>query len=153
LRYRLKSQKKKAVTLYSDGSSLGNPGPGGWGTILEYNGYKKEISGSEQETTNNRMELQAVIEGLKLLKEPCSVEVVTDSSYVANAINSWLKGWIAKDFKKVKNVDLWREYLEVSKEHDIHATWVRGHNGHIENERCDTLATEAAKRVKKELER
>jgi len=148
----LKSQEKKAVTLYSDGSSLGNPGPGGWGAILEYNGHKKEISGAESETTNNRMELTAVIEGLKRLKEPCRVEVVTDSSYVANAINSWLKGWIAKDFKKVKNVDLWQEYLEAAKGHDIRAIWVRGHNGHIENERCDTLATEAAKQIKKELE-
>jgi len=148
----LKSQEKKAVTLYSDGSSLGNPGPGGWGAILEYNGHKKEISGAESETTNNRMELTAVIEGLKRLKEPCRVEVVTDSSYVANAINSWLKGWIAKDFKKVKNVDLWQEYLEAAKGHDIQATWIRGHNGHIENERCDTLATEAAKQIKKELE-
>ncbi len=148
----MKSQEKKAVTLYSDGSSLGNPGPGGWGAILEYNGHKKEISGAESETTNNRMELTAVIEGLKRLKEPCRVEVVTDSSYVANAINSWLKGWIAKDFKKVKNVDLWQEYLEAAKGHDIQATWIRGHNGHIENERCDTLATEAAKQIKKELE-
>jgi len=148
----LKSQKKKAVSLYSDGSSLGNPGPGGWGTILEYNGHKKEISGAAEETTNNRMELQAVIEGLKLLKEPCRVEVVTDSSYVANAINSWLSGWIAKDFKKVKNVDLWREYLESAKSHEVKATWVRGHSGHPENERCDYLATQEAKRVKKEQE-
>lgn len=148
----MKSQKSKVVTLYSDGSSLGNPGPGGWGTILEYNGHRKEISGSSAETTNNRMELQAVIEGIKLLKQPCSVEVVTDSSYVANAINSWLSGWVKKDFKKVKNVDLWREYLESAKEHSVKATWVRGHNGHPENERCDYLATEAAKREKKELE-
>ncbi len=148
----MKSQKKKAVTLYSDGSSLGNPGPGGWGTILEYNGHKKEISGSEKETTNNRMELQAVIEGLRLLKQPCEVEVVTDSSYVANAINSWLRGWLAKDFKKVKNVDLWRNYLESAKAHKVRATWVRGHNGHEENERCDYLATEAAKKIKKEIE-
>jgi len=148
----LKSQKKKAVTLYSDGSSLGNPGPGGWGTILEYNGHKKEISGGEKETTNNRMELQAVIEGLRLLKQPCDVEVVTDSSYVANAINSWLRGWLAKDFKKVKNVDLWRNYLESAKTHKVRATWVRGHNGHEENERCDYLATEAAKKIKKEIE-
>ncbi len=148
----MKSQEKKAVTLYSDGSSLGNPGPGGWGAILEYNGHKKEISGAESETTNNRMELTAVIEGLKRLKEPCRVEVVTDSSYVANAINGWLNGWIAKGFKGVKNVDLWQEYLEAAKGHDIRATWIRGHNGHLENERCDTLATEAAKQLKKELE-
>ena len=139
---------KKAVTLYSDGSSLGNPGPGGWGTILEFKGQKKEFSGGEPHTTNNRMELTGVIEGLKRLKEPCSVEVVTDSSYVANAINSWLAGWVAKDFKKVKNVDLWQEYLSVSEPHEVKATWVRGHNGHQENERCDELATTEAKKYK-----
>jgi len=144
----LRKSNKKAITLYSDGSSLGNPGPGGWGTILEYNGTKKEFSGGENNTTNNRMELTAVIEGLKRLKEPCSVKVVTDSSYVANAINQWLKNWVAKDFKKVKNVDLWQEYLKVSKPHEVIATWVRGHNGHPENERCDTLATSEAKKIK-----
>jgi len=139
---------QKQIILYSDGSSLGNPGPGGWGTILEYKGNTKEFSGSNPDTTNNRMELTGVIEGLKRLKEPCSVEVVTDSSYVANAINKWLNAWIAKDFKNVKNVDLWREYLEVSKPHNIKATWVRGHNGHPQNERCDYLATQAAKKQK-----
>jgi len=139
---------KKAGTLYSDGSSLGNPGPGGWGTILEFKGQKKEFSGGEPHTTNNRMELTGVIEGLKRLKEPCSVEVVTDSSYVANAINSWLAGWVAKDFKKVKNVDLWQEYLSASEPHEVKATWVRGHNGHQENERCDELATTEAKKYK-----
>jgi len=147
----LKKEEKKAVTLYSDGSSLGNPGPGGWGVILEYKGKKKEFSGSEANTTNNRMELKAVIEGLKRLKEPCSVEVVTDSSYVANSINLWLKKWIKKDFKNVKNIDLWREYLEVSKPHTIKATWVRGHSGHKENERCDKLAVEAALKAKESL--
>ena len=141
----MERKERKQITLYSDGSSLGNPGPGGWGTILEYKGNTKEFSGSEEHTTNNRMELTGVIEGLKRLKEPCDVEVVTDSSYVANAINSWLKGWVAKDFKKVKNVDLWKEYLECSKAHNIKATWVRGHNGHPQNEQCDYLATQAAK--------
>jgi len=142
---------KKEVTLYSDGSSLGNPGPGGWGAILEYKGVTKEISGAQKETTNNQMELKAVIEGLKLLKEPCKVEVVTDSSYVANAINEWLDNWIKKDFKKVKNSELWREFLEVSKNHDIKATWVRGHSGHKMNERCDYLAVNAAKKIKEQL--
>ena len=142
---------QKQITLYSDGSSLGNPGPGGWGTILEYKGNTKEFSGSNPDTTNNRMELTGVIEGLKRLKEPCSVEVVTDSSYVANAINSWLAGWVAKDFKKVKNVDLWKEYLEASKIHNVKATWVRGHNGHPQNEQCDYLATQAAKKEKENL--
>ena len=142
---------KKEVTLYSDGSSLGNPGPGGWGAILEYKGVTKEISGAQKETTNNQMELKAVIEGLKLLKEPCKVEVVTDSSYVANAINEWLDNWVKKDFKKVKNSELWREFLEVSKNHDIKATWVRGHSGHKMNERCDYLAVNAAKKIKEQL--
>ena len=144
-------KKLKEVRLYSDGSSLGNPGAGGWGVILEYNGVKKEFSGGEDNTTNNRMELKAVIEGLKKLKEPCSVEVITDSSYVANAINEWLKNWVAKDFKKVKNVDLWQEYLQASQKHNVRATWVRGHNGHEENERCDTLAVEAAKKIQKDF--
>ena len=143
-------EEKKEVTLYSDGSSLGNPGPGGWGVILDYKGKQKELSGGELNTTNNRMELLAVIKGLEALKEPCKVNIVTDSSYVANAINEWLKNWVAKDFKKVKNVDLWQRYLEVSKKHDIKASWVRGHSGHIENERCDKLATSAAKKIQKE---
>ena len=143
-------KKLKEIKLYSDGSSLGNPGPGGWGVILEYNGVQKEFSGGQKDTTNNQMELTAVIEGLKKLKEPCSVEVITDSSYVANAINQWLKGWIAKDFKKVKNINLWKEYLEASKNHNVKATWVRGHSGHLENERCDKLAVEAAKKIQKD---
>jgi ribonuclease HI len=139
---------KKQITLYSDGSSLGNPGPGGYGGILEYQETRKEYSGAEPYTTNNRMELRGVIEGLKLLKEPCQVEVISDSSYVTKAINEWLSGWVKKDFKKVKNPDLWREYLEVSAPHQVRGTWVRGHNGHPENERCDTLAREAAEAIK-----
>ncbi len=134
----------KQVTLYSDGSSLGNPGPGGYGGILEFKGKRKEYSGGEPHTTNNRMELQGVIEGLKLLKEPCEVTVISDSSYVVNAINSWLEGWIKKDFKKVKNVDLWQDYLASAAPHQIKGVWVRGHNGHPENERCDELATQEA---------
>ncbi len=134
----------KQVTLYSDGSSLGNPGPGGYGGILEFKGKRKEYSGGEPHTTNNRMELQGVIEGLKLLKEPCEVTVISDSSYVVNAINSWLAGWIKKDFKKVKNVDLWQSYRESASLHSVKGVWVRGHNGHPENERCDELATQEA---------
>jgi len=144
----LNKKEKKTVTLYSDGSSLGNPGAGGWGVILEYKGKQKELSGAEADTTNNQMELLAVIKGLEQLKEPCNVEVVTDSSYVANAINEWLKNWVAKDFKKVKNVDLWKRYLEAAKGHNVKATWVRGHNGHPQNERCDKLAVDAAKKIK-----
>lgn len=142
---------KKQITLYSDGSSLGNPGPGGYGGILEYGKVRKEYSGQEPHTTNNRMELRAVTEGLKLLKEPCDVKVVSDSSYVIKAINEWLAGWIKKDFKKVKNPDLWREYLEISAPHNITGVWVRGHNGHPENERCDQLAREAAENAKSNL--
>jgi len=140
---------KKQITLYSDGSSLGNPGPGGYGGILEYQGTRKEYSGAEPHTTNNRMELRGVIEGLKLLKEPCQVEVISDSSYVIKAINEWLEEWVKKAFKKVKNVDLWQEYLEVSAPHQVRGTWVRGHDGHPENERCDELARNEAEKAKK----
>jgi ribonuclease HI len=141
----------KKITLFSDGSALGNPGPGGYGVILRYEGKEKELSGSSPHTTNNRMELLGVIEGLKALKEPCEVDVISDSSYVVKGINEWLKNWIKRDFKKVKNPDLWREYLDVSKPHKINAIWVRGHDGHIENERCDKIAREAAEDEKKLL--
>ena len=138
----------KKITLFSDGSALGNPGPGGYGIILRYKDQEREISGGEAHTTNNRMELLAVIEGLKALKEPCIVDIVSDSSYVVKGINEWLEGWIKRDFKKVKNPDLWAEYIEVSKKHKINAIWVRGHNGHSENERCDVLAKEEAQKMK-----
>lgn len=147
----MQSQIMKQITLYTDGSSLGNPGPGGYGGILDYKGKRKEYYGGDAATTNNRMELLAVIEGLKLLKEPCAVEVVSDSSYVVKAINEWLEGWIAKGFKKVKNVDLWEAYIEAAKPHRVHGTWIRGHDGHPENERCDDLARNEAERIKKTL--
>lgn len=145
----------KKINLYSDGSSLGNPGPGGYGTILSYNGHEKKISGGETLTTNNRMELKGVIEGLKLLKEPCEVEVISDSKYVVQAINEWLEGWIRNGFKTaakkpVKNDDLWKEYMEVSKDHKIKGTWVKGHAGHPENEECDRLARDFAENLKME---
>jgi ribonuclease HI len=142
----------KKITLFSDGSSLGNPGPGGYGTILRFGNKEKEISGGELNTTNNRMELLAVIEGLKALKEPCDVTIISDSSYVVKGIIEWLEGWKKRDFKKVKNHDLWKEYIEVSKNHKIHALWVRGHNGHIENERCDILAKQEAQKMKKAIQ-
>ena len=141
----------KKITLFSDGSALGNPGPGGYGTILRFGETQKEFSGGQKHTTNNRMELLGVIVGLQALKEPCEVEVVSDSSYVVKAINEWLDGWIKRDFKKVKNIDLWKSYIEASKPHKVHGTWVRGHNGHIENERCDTLAKDEAQKQKKLL--
>ena len=140
----------KKITLFSDGSALGNPGPGGYGTILRYKDSQKVVSGHESYTTNNKMELKGVIEGLKALKEPCEVEIVSDSSYVVKGINEWLKSWIARDFKKVKNPDLWREYIEVSKPHTIKATWVRGHNGHPENEECDAIAKKEATKAKEQ---
>lgn len=142
----------KKVTLFSDGSALGNPGPGGYGTILRFGSKEKVISGSDAHTTNNRMELLAVIEGLKALKEGCEVEVVSDSSYVTKGINEWLAGWIKKDFKKVKNPDLWQEYIEVAKIHKVHGTWVRGHDGHEENERCDKIARDEAQKIKDNLD-
>jgi ribonuclease HI len=140
----------KRITLFSDGSALGNPGPGGYGTILRYGDKERELSGGEAHTTNNRMELRGVIEGLKVLKEPCDVEIVSDSSYVVKGINDWLANWIKRDFNKVKNPDLWREYIHVSAQHRIRATWVRGHDGHPENERCDKLARAFAEKIKEE---
>ncbi len=143
-------QKKalKQITLYCDGSSLGNPGPGGYGGILQYQENRKTYSGGEAHTTNNRMELLGVIEGLRMLKEPCKVHIVSDSSYVVKAINEWLQGWVKKDFAKVKNVDLWQAYIEAAKVHTIKASWVKGHAGHKENEECDLLARAEAEKFK-----
>lgn len=141
----------KKITLFSDGSALGNPGPGGYAAILRYGDKEREVSGGEVHTTNNRMELLAVIEGLRALREPCKVEIISDSSYVVKGINEWLIAWVKKDFKKVKNPDLWIDYLDVSKGHVINAIWVRGHNGHIENERCDILAKEEAQKMKEAI--
>ncbi len=138
----------KQITLFSDGSALGNPGPGGYGTILRYNNSERILSGGEAHTTNNRMELLGVIEGLRALKEPCVVEVISDSSYVVKGINEWLEGWIKRDFKKVKNPDLWHEYLKAAEPHQVHGTWVRGHDGHEENERCDDIARAKAEEFK-----
>jgi len=140
----------KPVTIYSDGSSLGNPGPGGWAAILRYGPHEKELVGGEPHTTNNRMELRAVIEGLKALKEPCEVTLYSDSSYVVNAINEWLDGWVRKGFKKVKNPDLWQAYLQAAEPHRVKAIWVKGHAGHPENERCDELARGYAEKLKEE---
>ena len=142
----------KNITLYSDGSSLGNPGPGGWGTILKYKNHIKELSGGQENTTNNQMELLGVIKGLEALKEPCNVTIVSDSKYVVQAINEWLSNWQKNNWKNaskqpVKNQDLWKKYLEVSQKHNIKAKWVKGHAGHTENERCDLLAKEEAQKL------
>ncbi len=134
----------KRITLFSDGSALGNPGAGGYATILRYNGKERLLSGGEAHTTNNRMELLGVIEGLKALKEPCHVEVISDSSYVVKGINEWLDNWIKRDFKKVKNLDLWQEYVKVSAQHTVLGVWIKGHSGHEENERCDAIARSIA---------
>lgn len=141
----------KPVTLFTDGSSLGNPGPGGYCALLRYQGHEKVFSGGEAHTTNNRMELKAVIEGLKALKESCEVQLYTDSQYVQKAIQEWLQGWIKKDFKNVKNPDLWREYIAAAEPHSIEAFWVKGHNDHPENEKCDTIARGEAEKIKAEL--
>jgi len=142
----------KQIYLFSDGSALGNPGPGGYGTIIRYKESEKILTGGESHTTNNRMELLGVIEGLRALQEPCKVEITSDSSYVVKGINEWLEGWIKRDFKKVKNPDLWKAYIEAAKGHKIHAVWVRGHDGHDENERCDDIARNTAEKFKKELQ-
>ena len=144
----------KEVIIYTDGACSGNPGPGGWGTILDYKGKRKELCGGEAVTTNNRMELTAVIEGLKALKEKCSVTVVTDSQYVANGINlgwarSWQKnGWRKKDKKPALNPELWEELLQLCDKHTVTINWIKGHAGHPENERCDEMAVKESLRFK-----
>ena len=148
----------KKVNLYTDGACSGNPGPGGYGAILEYGGRKKELSGGYADTTNNRMELMAVIKGLDALKEPCDVTVISDSKYVTDAINkgwvySWeANGWRKSDKKPAQNVDLWECLLALMDEHQVTFTWVEGHAGHPENERCDALAVAASKSTDLEID-
>lgn len=139
----------KEVALFTDGSCLGNPGPGGWAAILEYRGHLKELSQGYKLTTNNRMELLAVINGLAVLKESCSVQITTDSQYVKNGMTSWLAGWkrhnwVNSQKKPVKNKDLWQRLDQECSRHKIHWNWVKGHAGHTQNERCDELAKNAA---------
>lgn len=146
---------QQSVHIYTDGSCLGNPGPGGYGAILIYGKHRKEISEGFTLTTNNRMELLATIEALKLLTKPCQVELTTDSQYVKNGINQWIhnwrrNGWRTKDKKPVKNADLWQTLDEVIKQHEVNWHWVKGHSGHPENERCDDLARNAAESPTKE---
>ena len=136
----------KNVTIYTDGACSGNPGPGGWGAVLRYGAHERELSGGEAQTTNNRMELTAVIEALRLLKEPCEVELYSDSKYVIDALSKgWVYGWQKKGWKKsdnspALNVDLWERLLPLLKMHEVEFVWVKGHAGHPENERCDRLA-------------
>ena len=137
----------KKVEIYTDGACRGNPGKGGWGAILKYGEFKREISGGDPNTTNNRMELTAAIEALKMLKEPCQVTLTSDSKYLIDAIDkkwidSWQKkGWRKADGSPVLNVDLWEELLKLLAVHRVEFVWVHGHTGHEYNERCDVLAT------------
>ncbi len=140
----------KKVTIYTDGACRGNPGKGGWGAVLLYNGHIKEISGGSPSTTNNQMELTAAIEALGMLKEPCEVELYSDSKYLVDAFNQhWIDSWLKKGWKRgknepVKNVDLWQRLLKAKEPHEVTFIWVKGHDGHELNERCDRLATSAA---------
>lgn len=131
------------VVIYTDGACSGNPGPGGWGALLRFNGVEKELSGGESETTNNRMELMAAIRALEALKRACEVDVFTDSQYVQKGITEWIYGWKRKGWKNVKNVDLWQELDRLTQMHKVTWHWVRGHNGDVDNERVDVLARNA----------
>lgn len=143
------------VVIYTDGACSGNPGPGGWGTILIYKDIKKEISGGAEETTNNIMEITAVIEGLKLLKYKCEVEIYSDSAYVVNAFNNkWIYGWIRNNWinsnkEPVKNKELWQELYSLVKQHEVKFIKVKGHSDNKYNNRCDKLARNAIKNIEK----
>lgn len=140
----------KKVKIITDGSCLGNPGRGGWACILRYNEHKRELYGYAPHTTNNRMELTAAIEGLKALKEPCEVEVITDSEYVKNGITKWManwkkRNWLTTEKKPVVNKDLWEELEALTGRHKMTWSWTKGHASHTDNNRCDELATSAAR--------
>jgi len=141
-------KQNNLVEIFTDGACSGNPGPGGYGAILKYGKETREISGYEIETTNNRMELMAVIEALRQLKRPCKVRIVTDSQYVVKGVTEWLPGWIRRNWltsqkKPVLNKHLWEELMELIKPHKIEWKWIKGHDGHRYNERCDQLARDA----------
>ena len=140
--------KNETVVIYTDGACSGNPGPGGWGSVLIYNGHRKELSGGEAETTNNRMEMMAVIVSLETLKRPCKILLHTDSTYVMKGMTEWLEGWKARNWKTaarkpVKNVDLWQRLDDAIARHRVDWKWVKGHSGVPENERADELARNA----------
>jgi ribonuclease HI len=147
----LESISMKEVHLYTDGACSGNPGPGGWAAILEWGTHRREISGGYRLTTNNRMEIIAVIEGLKLLNRPCSVRVFTDSRLIVDAFDkNWITNWMENNWRKsdktqVKNRELWIKLHSMTKDHQVHFEWIRGHNGHAQNELCDKLAVNASK--------
>jgi ribonuclease HI len=142
----------KKVQLITDGACLGNPGPGGWAYILRYGDHAREASGGEPNTTNNRMELTAAVEGLRALKETCEVEITTDSEYLRNGITTWIKGWKARGWKTaskepVKNKDLWEELDAQNQRHQTKWLWTKGHADHPDNNRCDELASAAARKI------
>lgn len=144
------------VEIFTDGACSGNPGVGGWGAILRYKDIEKELSGGEENTTNNRMELMAVIMALSALKTNCNISLYTDSKYVMNGITEWLANWKRNNWRtankkqEVKNVDLWQRLDELTQQHEIRWLWVKGHNGHLENERCDALARGEVAKIKEE---
>lgn len=143
----------KITEIFTDGACLGNPGKGGWAALLKYGDVTKEISGAEKNTTNNRMEMMAVIQALKALKRPAKVIITTDSQYVAKGVSSWINKWRENNWKTsskkpVKNVDLWQELDSLMKMHEVKWVWVKGHNGHKENEKCDQMAKIAAQNLK-----
>ena len=140
--------KLKHVFLYTDGACKGNPGPGGWGVVMKWGNHEKELSGFDSETTNNIMELTAALKALEQLKEPCRVNLITDSNYLKNGITTWIhnwkkNGWKTSAKKPVKNRELWKNLDRLNNHHKITWKWVKGHSGHIENERCDELANDA----------
>ncbi len=148
----------KMVEMFTDGACSGNPGPGGYGVILRYGDVEKELCGSSFDTTNNRMELMAVIEGLKALKVPCHVVIQTDSKYVVDSVTKgWVYGWKKNNWKKsdktmALNVDLWQQLLSLLEVHNVKFNWIKGHNGHVENERCDKMAVNQIKILKSGFE-
>jgi ribonuclease HI len=144
----------KQLEIFTDGACKGNPGPGGWGAVIRYDKHEKEISGGNPDTTNNRMELSAAIEALKILIEPCHVKLYTDSKYVLDGITKWIHGWQRNGWKNasnqpVRNADLWHDLIEATARHQVEWIWVKGHNGHPENERADRLASDAAEAIAK----
>ncbi|WP_260928315.1 ribonuclease HI [Novosphingobium sp. 9] len=139
----------KKIDIFTDGACKGNPGPGGWGVLLRMGEHEKEMSGGEADTTNNRMEMTATIKALNALTEPCDVTLHTDSKYVIDGITKWVhgwkkKGWVNASKQPVRNADLWHDLIEAAGRHKVDWQWVRGHNGHVENERVDKLASDAA---------
>ncbi|TAN40835.1 MAG: ribonuclease HI [Nitrospirae bacterium] len=154
----MKTGHKPFVEIFADGACSGNPGPGGFGAILRSEHRSRELSGCEEMTTNNRMELLGVITALEALKQPCSVRVMTDSSYVVKGMTEWIKGWIKNHWrnsqkKEVMNRDLWERLLRAAAPHSVEWQWIKGHNGHDENERCDELARQCITDFRKGLGR